>query len=465
MLNAMILEQTTTAYASTIEAIAYGLMDGGVQVVTGYPGFHAHEIVAAVGGVNSVNERTAYSVAWGAALAGRRSAVVLKNVGLNDAADPFVNSMNLRTKAGLVVVVLDDVEVAGSQCRQDSRHLFDLSPGLWFEPVSAAHAYDCALNSSRISEELNVPVVIRLTNQTLRSVEKFRRKQRSQKPPIFRRDSVSCVAHPVNVHTHRVTNGERAEHIARFVETQYTPPSRGVTRTIAVGASLPSSYCDSFHVWTYPLPAKALRIALQRTDTIDVFEAGGCFATEKMQAICSTRVVQNNDASASIDHSNSFRFSNQFESLFSAIRSFENRIVVGDLGSFTMDTNRTIDACLCYGASVATAIGCSVSGTESNVFCVTGDAAFLHSGKIAMEEAVARGVKMTIVLIDNGGAASTGGQPVPAVVDFPGANCVVRVNHEVTSLSAYRMVLDQLTGKSGVTVLHVMVSAKAKEEE
>src|SRR5690349_11962022 len=86
---------------NALDALAFGLLDGGVRLVTGYPGFHAHDLVDRCGGTFSVNERTAYAIAWGAALAGRRAAVAFKNVGLNDAADPFLNSMSLRTSAGL----------------------------------------------------------------------------------------------------------------------------------------------------------------------------------------------------------------------------------------------------------------------------------------------------------------------------------------------------------------------------
>ncbi len=154
MITEVMRPKLTVAYGSTIEAVIYGLADSGVSVITGYPGFHAQDIITGAIGSISVNERTAYSIAWGAAVSGTRSAVVLKNVGVNDAADPFINSMNLRTIAGFVVIVLDDVEVAGSQCRQDSRHYFDLAPGIWLEPMSAAHAYDCVRNAAQWSEEL-----------------------------------------------------------------------------------------------------------------------------------------------------------------------------------------------------------------------------------------------------------------------------------------------------------------------
>lgn len=447
----------TTAYGSTIEAVAYGLVDGGTRIVTGYPGFHAQDILAAVGGVVSINERTAYSIAWGAALAGQRAAVVLKNVGLNDAADPFINSINLRTSAGLVVIVLDDIEVAGSQCRQDSRHFFDLAPGLWLEPISASHAYSCTRTAMSLAEALGVPIVIRLTNQTLRSVGKFRREPNTELSSTFRRDPVGCVAHPMNVAAQRIANDYRARRIARFVECQFTPAISITNHTVAVGSAFPVDGRDYSHFWTYPLPGDGLRKSVVGTGPIDVFESGSRFATEKIQVMLGRRAATCTDESGVADHSKSFRSSDCFDSLFAAIRSIDGRIVVGDLGSYTMDRYRTIDACLCYGASVAVAMGCRLAGNSYRVFCVTGDAAFLHSGKAAMEEAIARGIQLTIILIDNGGAVSTGGQSLPAAVAFTGVECVARVKQGQISVPEYRQLLIQLSKHPGISVLHLEV--------
>src|SRR4051794_19710632 len=115
-----------------IAAVACGLEDGGVAFTAAYPGFHAHELAGLLGcSLFSVNEKNALAVAWGASLAGARVAVLFKNVGLNDAADPFVNACVLGVHAGLVVVVLDDLDIEQSQLRQDSRPYADFPTSLW----------------------------------------------------------------------------------------------------------------------------------------------------------------------------------------------------------------------------------------------------------------------------------------------------------------------------------------------
>ena len=52
----------------------------------------------------------------------------MKHVGLNVAADPFVNSALVAINGGLVVVVADDPGMHSSQNEQDSRVLRRLRP-------------------------------------------------------------------------------------------------------------------------------------------------------------------------------------------------------------------------------------------------------------------------------------------------------------------------------------------------
>ena len=93
-----------------IAALAAGFRAGGVTICANHPGFHSHELAAAIGcPVTSRSERAAFAFGWGASLAGARTVVALKNVGLNDAADPFINALFVGCHGGLVVVVFDDI--------------------------------------------------------------------------------------------------------------------------------------------------------------------------------------------------------------------------------------------------------------------------------------------------------------------------------------------------------------------
>ena len=101
------------------EAIAQGAIDGGMSGVYAYPGTPSTEITeyiqrnsgARKEGIHSewsANEKTAMESAIGMSYAGKRAMVCMKHVGLNVAADPFINSAITGAGGGLIVVVADD---------------------------------------------------------------------------------------------------------------------------------------------------------------------------------------------------------------------------------------------------------------------------------------------------------------------------------------------------------------------
>ena len=104
-----------------------GAMAAGVQVVCGYPGTPSTEVLETVARRNpghiyvewSVNEKTAMELAAGAAYAGARVLVTMKQVGLNVASDPLMCVNYVGVKGGLVVLVADDPGPISSQTEQD----------------------------------------------------------------------------------------------------------------------------------------------------------------------------------------------------------------------------------------------------------------------------------------------------------------------------------------------------------
>ena len=134
------------------EAIALGALHAGIKGVYAYPGTPSTEItefiqkstIAAERDVHNTwctNEKTAMEAALGMSYAGCRSIVCMKHVGLNVAADAFVNAAMTGVNGGLIVVVADDPSMHSSQNEQDSRFYgkFALMPIL--EPASQHEAY------------------------------------------------------------------------------------------------------------------------------------------------------------------------------------------------------------------------------------------------------------------------------------------------------------------------------------
>ena len=110
------------------QAVAAGLYDGGLQVVSSYPGTPSTEITEFLAKYDDIhsewapNEKVACEVAFGASLAGARSACAMKHVGLNVAADPLFTLSYTGVNGGMVICVADDPAMHSSQNEQDSRH-------------------------------------------------------------------------------------------------------------------------------------------------------------------------------------------------------------------------------------------------------------------------------------------------------------------------------------------------------
>ena len=112
------------------EAIALGAVAAGVNLVSGYPGTPSSEVLETAAKHRddttyvewSVNEKSALEVAAGAAYAGARSLVTMKQVGLNVASDPLMSLAYIGVKGGMVVLVADDPGPVSSQTEQDTRH-------------------------------------------------------------------------------------------------------------------------------------------------------------------------------------------------------------------------------------------------------------------------------------------------------------------------------------------------------
>jgi indolepyruvate ferredoxin oxidoreductase alpha subunit len=156
------------------EAIAWGAINAGVQIVTAYPGTPSTEVFAtlAENAVNHgyyaewcVNEKVALEVAYGAAVSGARSLVAMKQVGLNVAADPLLSGVYLGVKGGMVLVVADDPGPHSSQTEQDTRRFASFAKVPVFDPSNPQEALYMTMEAFSLSEKYRVPVIIRPTTR------------------------------------------------------------------------------------------------------------------------------------------------------------------------------------------------------------------------------------------------------------------------------------------------------------
>jgi indolepyruvate ferredoxin oxidoreductase alpha subunit len=162
------------------EAIAQGALDAGLSGVYAYPGTPSSEITEYIQrnpGAKQrkvqrtwcVNEKTAMEAALGMSYAGKRALVCMKHVGLNVAADPYMNSALTGANGGIVVAAADDPSMHSSQNEQDSRFYgkFAMLPIL--EPSNQQEAYDMMFYAFELSEKYHIPIMLRLTTRLAHS--------------------------------------------------------------------------------------------------------------------------------------------------------------------------------------------------------------------------------------------------------------------------------------------------------
>jgi indolepyruvate ferredoxin oxidoreductase alpha subunit len=163
-------------------AVARGFVEAGMRVVTSYPGSPTPEIAVAIGSMPreerpfyfefSTNEKVALEVAFGAAINGHLSAVFFKSVGLNVAADSFVQLSLMDIPGGMLVVLGDDPGANSSQNEQDNRHYAKLAYLPVLEPATAQEAYGMTLYAARLAREKRSVVILRLTTHVCHAKER-----------------------------------------------------------------------------------------------------------------------------------------------------------------------------------------------------------------------------------------------------------------------------------------------------
>ncbi len=337
-------------------AIAHALQDAGVAVVTHVPAtgatavFDSYHELIGATPAYAFHEEVAYTMAHGAALGGTRSAAVIKSHGLAKAANSVIDSVTLGTTAGFVTVVLDDPE------GKHSDNIFDLDAflrgtGIPFRKAGPETAYDDLLDCFLWSEELGTPVALLLSSELLSRKIAFSRKRLRPPAARYQRDVLRHVLCP-----------------------PLAPYQRKVLEARLAGAD-----------WK-KIPEPKLPLVP------DGLAAGWRSAASS--------------------------FSPVFE-VFQELRP-QIPFVSGDTGLpslFAFAPFSCIDACSYYGGSLPLALGFSLGSGKihsGHPWAVTGDYAFLAAGHVGLLEAQARRMPLKVLIMDNGRAMATGGQPVQA---------------------------------------------------
>jgi indolepyruvate ferredoxin oxidoreductase alpha subunit len=453
------------------EAIAQAALDAGISGVYAYPGTPSTEITEYIQaapkskaeGIHcrwSANEKTAMEAALGMSFAGKRSIVCMKHVGVNVAADAFMNAAVTGVVGGLVLVAADDPSMHSSQNEQDSRFYgqFALVPIL--EPSNQQEAYDMMYDGLEWSEKWGVPVVLRITTRLAHSRSGVMRKpERPQNAIRFSEDPRQFVLLPVNARRqYQQLLDAQAGFLRDSEASAYNAYVEGADTTRGiVAAGIAYNYLmENFpqgcphpvvKVGQYPLPEAALRRLADTCDELVVLEEGYPLIEDQLKGLLGVGLRVRGRKDGLLPRAGEFNpdivarafgLSTETECPVPAVvRNRPPSLCVGcghrdvydalnvvvaekgegckvfsDIGCYTLGylpPFKAIHTCVDMGASITMAKGAADAGLEHAV-AVIGDSTFTHSGMTSLLDAANENAPITVIISDNETTGMTGGQ-------------------------------------------------------
>lgn len=467
------------------EALAFGAIAAGVRYVTGYPGSPSTATVEALIRLAdpatriewATNEKSAFDSAFGASLAGVRSLLCLKGVGLNVALDSLMVSNLAGGDGGFVILAGDDPGGWGSQNEQDSRLLAAAAEVPLLEPTSAGEAPGMMRRAYELSEEFHVPVVARIT-RALSGDRAGVLNQHSANPSHqmaeFRRQGDRFNVLPIHVvDYHRHLQAKLVKIQGRFEQEAWTTDEgTGAHGVIAAGHAseklsqvLARSSRPPVRVLRlsglHPLPDKRIARFLSQIETALVVEETAPYVETQVQAIAQRQALtlpihgRLSDALPgagelqpghiaqalatllptwawpSVERPHREMPSRKplcldcpyvpvFETLLAVMEHHGGRdafIVTGETGCMVrsqLPPWELLDVKYGMGASIGLAAGLARTGIPQKIVALSGDSALLHSGLGEMIDAAQSGCRFLVIVLANQTTALSGGQPHPA---------------------------------------------------
>ncbi len=457
------------------EAIAQGALDAGLSGVYAYPGTPSTEIteyiqmspLAKERGVHSrwsTNEKTAMEAALGMSFMGKRALVCMKHVGLNVCADPFVNAGMTGTNGGLVVLVADDPSMHSSQDEQDSRFYgkFAMIPTL--EPSSQQEAYDMIQEAFEMSEQLHLPVLMRVTTRMAhsRAVVTCVDEPRQQNELNYDAQASSWVLLPAFARKRNdIVTAQQPLLEQMAVDSKYNAYVDADDRELGVIASgIAYNYLMEcfpngcpfpvLKISQYPIPKKLIRRMTDDCEFVLIAEEGQPFIEDQVRGVMPGNAVIKGRLTGELprtgelnpdlikkalglsENAEDTEYSDilshvvarppalcqgcghrdVYSALNQVLLDYPNARVFGDIGCYTLGflpPYKAIHSCVDMGASITMAKGASDAGQWPAV-AIIGDSTFTHSGMTGLLDAINENADITVIISDNLTTAMTGGQ-------------------------------------------------------
>jgi indolepyruvate ferredoxin oxidoreductase, alpha subunit len=441
------------------EAVAQGARAAGVHFAAAYPGTPSTEIlenIARIPGIKSQwspNEKVAFEVGIGASLAGARTIVCMKHVGVNVAADPLMTFAYTGLKGGFVLVSADDPDMHSSQNEQDNRFFAKFAKIPMLEPSDSQESYDFVGEALDISEKYDTPVMLRMTTRISHSMSPVEIRPWKDLPiGGFEVNVAKYVMMPNWAKPRHQAVLRRLEDLRRFSEITTLNRVEWGDKKVGVVTSgvsyqhareaLPDASFFKLG-FTYPMPLEKIALFAKKVEKLVVVEELEPFIEDALKVAgikCAgkqyfpifgelnpTKTAQGFADAGLLDIPSGGEVAPisvlprppvlcpgcSHRPVFYALKKM-NANVFGDIGCYTLAALPPLDAvhaCICMGASIGMANGVSqVEGSKRPVFAVIGDSTFLHSGITGLLDAVYNKSDVNIIILDNRITAMTGGQ-------------------------------------------------------
>ena len=444
------------------EAIARGLYEGGLSIVSSYPGTPSTEITEFLAKYDDVysewapNEKVAAEVAFGASLNGVRSCCAMKHVGLNVAADPLFTLSYTGVTGGMVICVADDPGMHSSQNEQDSRHYAIAAKVPMLEPADSGECLSFAKAALELSEQFDTPVFLRTCTRIAHSqsiVTLGERVVPGRKP--YQKNPQKYIMAPANAIRRHPEVEKRTQALTEFAET--CPFNRmellgdrklGIITSGTSYQYVKEVFGDRVSVLKlgliHPLPVKLIQkfaasvervVVVEELDPIiethcksigvavegkSLFPITGEFS---QKLIASVLLKQDTQTAVQPQENIPVRppvmcAGCPHRGMFYTLA--KNKVtVLGDIGCYTLGSAaplNALDSTLCMGASVSGLHGFNKAGgkeSEQKTVCVIGDSTFMHSGMTGLVNVSYNASNSTTIILDNSITGMTGHQQNP----------------------------------------------------
>lgn len=442
-------------------AIARGLYEAGVKVVSSYPGTPSTEITEFAAKYDEIycewapNEKVATEVAFGASLGGARSACAMKHVGLNVAADPLFTMSYTGVRAGMVICVADDPAMHSSQNEQDSRHYAIAAKVPMLEPADSSEAYAFAKAAFDVSEKFDTPVMIRTCTriahcqsivETGERVEKDLLPYEKQPEKYIMMPGYAKKKHPiVEERTKALTEfAEKCDFNKIFIADK---SEIGIVTSGTCYQYVKEVFGDSVSVFKLalinPMPTKSILdfaskvkrlIVVEELDPIiethlrnlglnpegkSLFSNIGEFSQSDIKKVLLNTTEDTKSADTAIPGRPPVMCPGCPHRGIYYVLAKLKLTVLGDIGCYTLGATpplNALDSTLCMGASVSGIHGFNKARgnlSDNRTVCVIGDSTFMHSGMTGLVNIAYNASNSVVIILDNSITGMTGHQQNP----------------------------------------------------